>query len=57
MYEWARNKPEYEEERERYRQQQSYYSEENIERLAFFRFSAKVSSKSLFKKIPIGNNH
>ena len=47
MYEWARDKPEYEEERERYRQQQSYYSEENIERLAFFQFSAKVSKNFL----------
>jgi len=49
MYEWARNKPEYEEERERYRQQQSYYSEENIERLAFFRFSAKNNAEDRIK--------
>merc|ERR1719328_971749 len=49
MYEWARNKPEYEEERERYRQQQSYYSEENIERLAFFKFSAKNNAEDRIK--------
>ena len=52
MYEWAKDKPEYEEERERYRQQQSTFSEQTIERLAFFKFTAKVCSKSLFKKIP-----
>ena len=52
MYEWAKDKAEYEEERERYRQQQSTYSEQTIERLAFFKFTAKVRSKSLFKKIP-----
>ena len=48
MYEWAKDKPEYEEERERYRQQQSTFSEQTIERLAFFKFTAKVRSKSLF---------
>ena len=52
MYKWAKDKPEYEEERERYRQQQSTYSEQTIERLAFFKFTAKVCSKSLFEKIP-----
>ena len=54
MYEWAKDKPEYEEERERYRQQQSTYSEQTIERLAFFKFTAKVCQKILFKKIPKG---
>ena len=52
MYEWAKDKPEYEEERERYRQQQATYSEQTIERREFFKFTAKVCSKFLFKKIP-----
>ena len=50
MYEWAKDKPEYEEERERYRQQQSTYSEQTIERLAFFKFTAKVCSKVYLRK-------
>ena len=52
MYEWAKDKPEYEEERERYRQQQSTFSEQTIERLAFFKFTSKVCQKISFKKIP-----
>ena len=52
MYEWAKDKPEYEEERERYRQQESKFSEQTIERLAFFKFTAKVCQKILVKKIP-----
>ena len=51
MYEWAKDKPEYEEEKERYRQLNSNYSEETIQKLAFFRFSSKVCSKNLFRKI------
>ena len=54
MYEWAKDKPEYEEERERYRQQQATFSEQTIERLSFFKFIAKVCQKILFKKIPKG---
>ena len=46
MYEWARNRPEYEEERERLRTQ-NYTNEQTIERLAFFRFSAKVQNKGM----------
>ena len=52
MYEWAKDKPEYEEERERYRQQQSTFSKQTIERLSFFKFTAKVCQKILVKKIP-----
>ena len=51
MYEWAKDKPEYKEEKERYRQLNSNYSEETIEKLAFFKFSPKVCSKNLFRKI------
>ena len=54
MYEWAKNKPEYEEEKERYRQLKSNYSEDTIEKLAFFKWSSKVCSKKLFKKIQKG---
>ena len=45
MYEWAKDKPEYEEEKERYRQLNSNYSEDTIEKLAFFKFSNKVGTK------------
>jgi len=40
MYEWGRNQPEFQTEKDSYRAQ-NYKSEEVIERLAFFRFSAK----------------
>ena len=53
MYEWAKDKPEYEEEKERYRRLNSY-TEATIEKLAFFKFSAKVCGKNLFKKIKKG---
>ena len=56
MYEWAKNKPEYEEEKERYRRLNSNYSEATIEKMAFFKFSAKVCGKNLFKKIKKRNN-
>ena len=46
MYEWARNRPEYEEERERLRTE-NYTNEQTIERLAFFRLSAKVQYKGM----------
>jgi len=49
MYEWAKDKPEYEEERERYRQQQSTFSEQTIERLAFFKFTAKNNAEDRIK--------
>merc|ERR1712223_2189309 len=49
MYEWARNKPEYEEERQRYRNLQSNYSEETIERLSFFKFSRKYNAEDRIK--------
>ena len=45
FYEWAKNKPEYEEEKERYRQLNSNYTEDTIEKLAFFKFSRKVGTK------------
>ena len=56
MYEWAKNKPEYEEEKERYRRLNSNYSEATIEKMAFFKFSAKVCGKNLFKKIKKRNS-
>jgi len=40
MYEWGRNQPEFQTEKDSYRAQ-NYKSDEVIERLAFFRFSAK----------------
>merc|ERR1712038_1437236 len=49
MYEWAKNKPEYQEEKERYRQLQSNYSEEVIKKLAFFKWSSKHNSEDRIK--------
>jgi len=48
MYEWGRNQPEFEEEKENYRAQ-NYKSEEVIDRLAFFRFSAKHNADQKHK--------
>ena len=51
MYEWAKDKPEYEEEKERYLQLNSNYSEDTINKLAFFRFSSKVCTNFYFENI------
>ena len=54
MYEWGRNQPEFQTEKDSYRAQ-NYKSEEVIERLAFFRFSAKVCANIIVFKV-MGNN-
>ena len=57
MYEWGRNQPEFQTEKDSYRAQ-NYKSEEVIERLAFFRFSAKVCAITIvFKVMGIMNFH
>ena len=55
LYEWAKDRPEYEEEKVQLRQQQ-FRDEQTISRLAFFRLSAKVYNQTIFKNINSSNS-